>query len=123
MEKLDNREHDFSSKLRQKSVVKRLKDYILWYRNLAMNPMSVMPPEVGPVSINLDLTQACNFSCPHCVDSTIINTGPSLKLEDVRRTIHTLQESGLLSVILLGGGEPTLYRNFKEIVKDIMNVS
>lgn len=121
MEKLESREHDFSSKLRQKSVVKRLRDYILWHRDLTPNPMSLKPPEIGPVSINLDLTQACNFSCPHCVDSTIINTGPSLKQEDIKRTIGTLQESGLLSVILLGGGEPTLYRNFKEIVKDIKN--
>ena len=69
-------------------------------------------PNLGPISINLDLTSACNFACPHCVDSTIINTGESLKLEEIKLSIDILKARGLLSVILLGGGEPTLHKDF-----------
>jgi MoaA/NifB/PqqE/SkfB family radical SAM enzyme len=119
MEKLQHKEYDFSSKLRQASVVKRLKEYIKWQRG-AEDYDSVAPlPHFGPVSINLDLTSSCNFACPHCVDSTIINTGASLKLTTVRETLDTLTERGLLSVILLGGGEPTLHKDFPTIVRYI----
>ncbi|MCK7510022.1 MAG: hypothetical protein MZV70_42290 [Desulfobacterales bacterium] len=38
-------------------------------------------PKFGPISLNLDLTTACNFSCPHCVDSRLLNTGDYLDLE------------------------------------------
>jgi len=115
MEKLRDREFDFSSKLRQESTIERLREYILWRRNST----NQRPPDFGPLSINLDLTSACNFSCPHCVDSTIINTGEYLRLGDVKRTIDVLHSHGLLSVILLGGGEPTLHRDFEEIVRSI----
>lgn len=115
MEKLRDREFDFSSKLRQESTIERLREYILWQRDSIHHT----PPHFGPVSINLDLTSACNFSCPHCVDSKIINTGEYLRLEDVKKTIGVLHSHGLLSVILLGGGEPTLHRDFEEIVSYI----
>ncbi len=71
MEKSPSREHDFSAKLRQSSVVERLRAYVDWKRSGA--PKGTMP-QFGPLSINLDLTAACNFACPHCVDSGIINT-------------------------------------------------
>jgi wyosine [tRNA(Phe)-imidazoG37] synthetase (radical SAM superfamily) len=70
----------------------------------------------SPISINLDLTSACNFSCPFCVDSKLINAGKSLTMEEVKKTIDTLHSHGLLSVILIGGGEPTLHKDFGEIV-------
>jgi len=116
MEKLKNKEHDFSSKLRQRSVIHRLREYIAWHRSLETNPRDQNPPPYGPISINLDLTSACNFSCSYCVDSMILNTGSYLKLEEIKKTINFLHSKGLLSVILVGGGEPTLHKDFAEIV-------
>ena len=100
----------------QESVIKKLKAYIEWQRNVRLNIPVRMLPNSGPVSINLDLTSACNFSCPHCVDSSIINTGEYLPREETKRTIDVLCAHGLRSVILLGGGEPTLHKNFQEII-------
>ena len=116
MEKLREREHDFSSKLRQESVIKRLREYISWQRNLETGSATQEPPHFGPISINLDLTLACNFSCPHCVDSIMVNTRGHLKLEDIKKMISVLCSKGLLSVILLGGGEPTLHKEFGKVV-------
>jgi len=116
MEKLTHKEHDFSTKLRQASVIERLKQYVAWQRSGAQSgPL----PGFSPLSINLDLTAACNFACPHCVDAEIVNTGTSLDLDEALLTVEHLQTRGLLSVILLGGGEPTLYRHFEEIVSHI----
>lgn len=122
MEKLKHKEHDFSSKLRQHSVIERLKQYITWRRNIETFDADHALSKIGPISINLDLTSACNFACPHCVDSNIINTGESLKLEEIKRSLDTLKARGLLSVILLGGGEPTLHKDFGEIVNYIKSM-
>jgi len=119
MEKLREREHDFSSKLRQNATLQRLKDYIQWQRDCEIDASGRGLPIFSPISINLDLTSACNFSCPFCVDSRLINTGKTLALEDVKETIDTLHSHGLLSVILIGGGEPTLHKDFGEIVRYI----
>jgi MoaA/NifB/PqqE/SkfB family radical SAM enzyme len=119
MEKLKEREHDFSSKLRQDATLQRLKDYIQWQRRCGVGASDQGLPIFSPISINLDLTSACNFSCPFCVDSKLINAGKNLALEEIKKTIHTLHSHGLLSVILIGGGEPTLHKDFGEIVRYI----
>ena len=119
MDKLKHKEYDFSSKLRQASVIERLKEYIKWQRSAAKADDRGILPSFSPVSINLDLTSSCNFDCPHCVDSKIINTGKSLKLNDIKRSVDTLNSHGILSIILLGGGEPTLHKDFGEIVRYI----
>jgi MoaA/NifB/PqqE/SkfB family radical SAM enzyme len=119
MEKLKEREHDFSSKLRQDATLQRLKDYIQWQRRYGVDASDQGLPIFSPISINLDLTSACNFSCPFCVDSKLINAGKNLALEEIKKTINTLHSYGLLSVILIGGGEPTLHKDFGEIVRYI----
>ena len=119
MQKLSEREHDFGSKLRQDATLQRLKDYIEWQRDCEIQASGRGLPIFSPISINLDLTSACNFSCHFCVDSRLINAGKTLALEKVKKTIHTLHSRGLLSVILIGGGEPTLHRHFGEIVRYI----
>ena len=102
MDKLKHKEYDFSSKLRQSSIIERLKEYITWQRNSGSGDDRNALPDFAPVSINLDLTSACNFTCPHCVDSKIINTGQYLEIEDIKRTVEILQSHGLLSIILIG---------------------
>ncbi len=119
MEKLKEREHDFGSKLRQDATLQRLKDYIQWQRRCGVDASDRGLPIFSPISINLDLTSACNFSCPFCVDSKLINAGKSLTLGEVKKTINTLRSRGLLSVILIGGGEPTLHKDFGEVVRYI----
>ena len=112
MKKPKHKEHGFSSKLRQSSAIASLKKYITWQRNAGTTGAGHSLPNLAPISLNLDLTSACNFSCPHCVDSKIINTGAYLSTEDVKHSLDTLKSRGLLSVILLGGGEPTLHKDF-----------
>jgi wyosine [tRNA(Phe)-imidazoG37] synthetase (radical SAM superfamily) len=47
----------------------------------------------------------------------ILNTGKFLRIEEIKKTIDILHAKGLLSVILVGGGEPTLHSDFREIVR------
>lgn len=109
--------HQFSKKLLQKSIFSRLQEYLLWQVN------GGKAPDFAPISINLDLTTACNFQCPHCIDGEIINTGKILDLNYVKTLIRDWARKGLRSVILIGGGEPVLYPHFEEVVKFLKGLS
>ena len=138
MDKLRHKEYDFGSKLRQASVIERLKDYIAWQRSQEGSSSKHPLPPYAPVSINLDLTSSCNFACPHCVDSAIINTGKHLGLETIQQTValnrrirpdrvhitlfqpypgtalfHLCEEKGLLEPGAVGDyyGEATMVKN------------
>lgn len=109
--------HEFEKKLRQPSCIQSLKKYVDWRRALKVSPIAPPAPALSPLSINLDLTVACNHACSHCVDIDMLNRGPTFKFECIKASLSELISNGLQSVILIGGGEPTLYRPFGELIK------
>ena len=74
-------------------------------------------PDIAPLSINLDLTTACNYACDHCIDWDILNSKVRHEDEALRESMARMAERGLKSVILIGGGEPTLYPGFAPFVQ------
>ena len=74
-------------------------------------------PDFAPISINLDLTTACNFACDHCVDLDILNTGIRYDHDKLMSSLELMAKRGLRSVIVIGGGEPTLYPKFEEVIR------
>jgi len=113
--------HDFTAKLRQPSLRAHVETYVRWRRELARaraeGRPDPEPPDQAPVSINLDLTTACNYRCDHCIDWDILNTKHRHDEETLRSSIITMVERGLRSVILIGGGEPTIYPGFTDFVR------
>ncbi len=113
--------HDFSAKLRQPDVVDHLREYVEWRKLVrqaeADGSAAPAAPERSPISINLDLTVACNYRCTHCIDWDILNTGHRLADKNLRESISWMAAHGLRSVILIGGGEPTLYPEFVSFVQ------
>jgi wyosine [tRNA(Phe)-imidazoG37] synthetase (radical SAM superfamily) len=113
--------HDFTAKLRQPSVTGHVETYVRWRRDLARARAQGLPdppaPDLAPISINLDLTTACNYRCDHCIDWDILNSRHKHAEEALRESIRLMAERGLRSVILIGGGEPTLYPNFASFVR------
>ncbi|MFT6368430.1 MAG: hypothetical protein ACJARI_003894, partial [Bacteroidia bacterium] len=74
--------HDFATKLTQPGAKNALEHYVNWQVEQRTNvnasdlgSESMKVPDFAPISINLDLTTACNFACDHCVDLDILNTG------------------------------------------------
>jgi len=119
-----SRIHDFAAKLLQPEILPTLKEYIGWQtrlRNPAAEPLSpaeaARVPEFAPVSINLDITTACNFACDHCVDKDILNTGTKYQHEALLDSLKLMAGKGLRSVIVIGGGEPTVYPKFGETIR------
>jgi pyruvate-formate lyase-activating enzyme len=113
--------HDFTAKLRQPSLRAHVEEYLRWRRALAHaraeGRPDPEPPAQAPISINLDLTTACNYRCDHCIDWDILNTKHRHDEETLRSSICTMVERGLRSVILIGGGEPTIYPGFPDFVR------
>ena len=113
--------HDFTAKLRQPSLNEHLATYVAWRkaqkRARAAGEPDPEPPAIAPISINLDLTTACNYRCDHCIDWDILNTKHRHDEETLRSSIITMVERGLRSVILIGGGEPTIYPGFVDFVR------
>ena len=116
--------HDFAAKFRQQAVLDRLKEYVRGQAQLrrdqaegnAVNWEDVLPDQV-PVSINLDITTACNYACDHCVDKDILNKPIKYDQQKLLDSLTNMAERGLKSVIVIGGGEPTVYPHFVETVK------
>jgi sulfatase maturation enzyme AslB (radical SAM superfamily) len=113
--------HDFTGKLRQPSLAPQFEAYLAWRRALqrarGRGEPDPAPPDLAPLSINLDLTTACNFKCTHCVDWDMLNTKDKYKEQELKDSLKLMQERGLRSVILIGGGEPTLYPRFADFVR------
>jgi len=119
--------HDFAAKLCQPEVIGRLKEYVRWqidWRNGYAQGMTLdealssMPKQV-PISINLDLTTACNYRCDHCVDMDILNTGIRYDHDKLMDSLTEMAARGLRSVIVIGGGEPTVYPKFEEVIRHL----
>jgi pyruvate-formate lyase-activating enzyme len=113
--------HDFARKLQQPSLWPKVLDYVQWQRAaraaIAKGEPAPDLPDLAPLSINLDLTTACNYKCDHCIDWDILNSKEKHEDQDLRDSIARMAERGLKSVILIGGGEPTLYPGFVSFVQ------
>jgi hypothetical protein len=113
--------HDFARKLRQPGLFPQVKAYLAWARESRAakrrGDVAPEPPALAPLSINLDLTTACNYACDHCIDWDMLNTGVSHDEASLRRSVETMAARGLKSVILIGGGEPTVHPGFVGFVR------
>ena len=107
--------HGFIGKVLQPHMFENLLSYVRW-RVEVNQGKDVPPPAFGPVSINLDITTACNHYCHHCIDLDLLNNGRRMGLESTSILINKLIEHGLKSVIVIGGGEPTVHPEFSQIV-------
>ena len=72
--------------------------------------------------IRLSITDICNFKCGYCLpDGYQVNKGDNrkfLQLDEIKRLAKALSELGV-SKIRLTGGEPTVRKDFFEIIKVI----
>ena len=116
--------HDFATKLTQPGARDALEHYVRWQVEQRSNVKAsdlgaegAMVPDFAPISINLDLTTACNFACDHCVDLDILNTGIRYDHDRLMSSLELMAKRGLRSVIVIGGGEPTLYPKFAEVIR------
>ena len=68
----------------------------------------------------VDITSKCNNRCGYCYDMG--NTNQDVSLQELQKIFNLIQELSVPNVILIGG-EPTLHKDFLEIVRIASRVS
>lgn len=79
-----------------------------------------VPDPSYPISVELTLTNSCNMNCVYCSDMMLRERQGKkehIPLEKFYELFDQLKEGGTKGVVLEGGGEPTLYSHFNEVVK------
>lgn len=72
-----------------------------------------------PISVEMTLTNACNMNCVYCSDAMLRSrqgVTEQIGLEDFKRLFDDLSTGGTKGIVIEGGGEPTLYSHFDEVV-------
>ena len=77
-------------------------------------------PRKTVISTHISAEGQCNLRCPYC-SVTYRDTHSRLPLDLIKQYVEDLMTRGLQAVILTGGGEPTLYPHFNELVQWIKN--
>ena len=67
------------------------------------------------ISTHISPEGACNLKCPY-FSVTYRDTHSRISLPRIKDYVNQLIPRGLKAVILTGGGEPTLYKHFNELV-------
>lgn len=76
-----------------------------------------------PVAFDIDLTNLCGHRCPHCCGSRNISRedkgtdSTHQDFERLKRLLSEIKELGGRSVTYAGGGDPSLYPHFTEILR------
>lgn len=75
------------------------------------------PDMTYPISVELSLTHRCNFNCVWCSDSALrARHEDGLTLETLDNLFKDLRDGGTKGIVIEGGGEPTLYKYFSDVV-------
>lgn len=72
-----------------------------------------------PISVEMTLTNVCNLQCVYCSDNelrTRQGRNSELSLVVLKKLFDDLAAGGTKGVVLEGGGEPSLYTGFADVV-------
>ena len=68
------------------------------------------------ISTHISPEGACNLSCPYC-SVTHRDVHERISMDTIKQYVIDLKSRGLKAVILTGGGEPTAFKHFNELVQ------
>jgi len=70
------------------------------------------------LSMRIETNRLCNLNCRYCY----AESGESIESADIEKLKNLITDGaklGLKSVVVIGGGEPTLYKHFRELISFI----
>ncbi len=68
------------------------------------------------LAIRLETNTSCNLRCRYCYAQSGEDSVKIADFNTLKRIISEAKELGIRSVVVIGGGEPTLYPNFRELI-------
>ena len=94
-------------------------------RDLAMDGMARGEPRIGPTTVHIDVTNACNAACVTCWDHSPLLREPRaaewkkrrIPLERFRDLINQLRDMGSVRAIILSGmGDPLVHPDIYDMI-------
>lgn len=73
--------------------------------------------DIFPITVEFNVTNVCNYRCPWCSETKYRSrhANATLPWQVVVRSIKDMAKSGVRSVTIEGGGEPTVHPHFMNI--------
>ncbi|OHB36611.1 MAG: hypothetical protein A2Y09_09480 [Planctomycetes bacterium GWA2_39_15] len=92
--------------------------YLFPEKVAALINRSVSAPDYTyPISVELSLTNKCNFNCVWCSDKDLrARLKGEMDFEVLKNLLIDLKRGGTRGIVLEGGGEPTLHEHFENVV-------
>ncbi len=94
----------------------------------ALNGLSFNQKEIetslkrgGLLSLELEFSKQCNLRCIYCYASAGKKLENELNLSEIKDIIDQAADLGAKKIILLGGGEPLMYKELPQVVEYIFN--
>lgn len=74
------------------------------------------------LALRLETNNTCNLRCRYCYSQSEEKLKQEIPYETLQDAILQGKQMGLESVVVIGGGEPTLYSSFKELIQFIASL-
>lgn len=71
------------------------------------------------LAIRIETSLTCNLKCIYCCNRSGQALPDEITYEEIIDVINQAKDLGARSVVIIGGGEPTIYPKFRELVKHI----
>jgi radical SAM protein with 4Fe4S-binding SPASM domain len=75
----------------------------------------------GLLSLELELSRACNLQCVYCYAESGSPMQNELTLDEIFSVVDQAADLGARKIIVLGGGEPTLYKDLFKVIDYILS--
>jgi len=115
--------NNYEEKLVKALIEKRglAKEYILAKREeykqaLTRETAINSPTKEFPLTVNIELTNKCNYKCSMCFTVSHEGAGISLGLDNAKKIIDECAQNELMTLFIANGSEPTISVDFKDVV-------
>ncbi|MFC1523189.1 radical SAM/SPASM domain-containing protein [Thermodesulfobacteriota bacterium] len=90
-----------------------------WGLEFSLEEIAEARAHNGLLSLELELSRACNLRCIYCYAASGIPLENELTLEEILDSATQAIDLGAKKIIILGGGEPLLYPHLFEVIDHI----
>lgn len=91
-----------------------------WGLEFSPEEISACRKNGGLLSLELELSRACNLRCIYCYASSGQALKDELTLEEIFQVIDQAKELGAKKIIVLGGGEPLIFSELFTVIDYII---
>ncbi len=91
-----------------------------WGLEFSPEEIATVRAKNGLLSLELELSRACNLQCIYCYAESGSPMENELTLDEIFNVIDQAIDLGARKIIVLGGGEPTLYKDLFKVIDYIL---